>query len=188
MFHKALRYAKYTHPTKPVYWLKKKYWGQLNLERLDNWTFGDKQTGSYLLKFSWFPIERHTLVKGTASPDDPRLKDYWAKRQAAKAKDLTPSKQKLATRQHGQCPQCGESLFNDEELQLHHQQARSEGGTNSYRNLSLVHLLCHQHIHAKAQPKDGVSRCRKYNDQEHLASPERLKSKRRPKQEEEKEP
>ena len=76
MFYKALRYAKYTHPTKPIHWLKKKYWGRLNLDRLDSWTFGDKQTGKYLLKLSWFPIERHTLVKGTASPDDPRLKDY----------------------------------------------------------------------------------------------------------------
>ena len=66
MFHKALRYAKYTHPTKPIHWLKKKYWGQLNLDRLDFWTFGDKRTGKYLLKLNWFPIERHTLVKGTA--------------------------------------------------------------------------------------------------------------------------
>lgn len=188
MFHKALRYAKYTHPTKPIYWLKKKYWGQLNLDRLDVWTFGDKQTGTYLLKFSWFPIERHTLVKGTVSPDDPRLKDYWAKRQAAKAKDLTSSKQKIAKRQHGKCPECGESLFNDEERQIHHQQARSEGGTDSYSNLYLVHLLCHQHIHAKAQRKDSGARCQKYNDWEHLASPERPKPKRRQKQEEEKGP
>jgi len=63
--------------------------------------FGDKQTGGYLLKFSWFPIERHTLVKGTTSPDDPRLKDYWKERQAGSARDLTFSKQKLAKRQRG---------------------------------------------------------------------------------------
>jgi len=39
------------------------------------------------------------------------------KRQAAKARDLTSSKQKLAKRQKGRCRECGESLFNDEELQ-----------------------------------------------------------------------
>jgi polyisoprenoid-binding protein YceI len=115
------------------------------------WVFGDKQTGCYLLKFSWFPIERHTLVKGRSSPDDPALRDYWEKRQAAKAKDLTFSKQKLAKRQKGHCPECGESLFNDEELQVHHLLARSKGGKDSYSNLALVHLLCHQHIHAKTQ-------------------------------------
>ena len=57
-----------------------KYWGRFHRDRLDCWVFGDKHTGGYLLKFNWFPIERHTLVKGRSSPDDPRLKDYWAKR------------------------------------------------------------------------------------------------------------
>ena len=188
MFHKALRYAKYTHPTKPIHWLKKKYWGQLNLDRLDFWTFGDKRTGKYLLKLSWFPIERHTLVKGTASPDDPRLKDYWMQRQGAKVKDLTLSKQQIAKRQKGRCPVCGESLFNEEELQIHHQHTRAEGGTNTYNNLALVHLCCHQHIHAKAERKDSAACCQKYNDMEHLTALGRPKPKRRQKQEEEKEP
>lgn len=126
--------------------------------------FGDKQTGAYLLKFSWFPIERHVLVKGTSSPDDPHLADYWMKRQARLAKDLTLSKQKLAKRQKGRCPECGESLFNDEELQVHHLLARSQGGSDSYRNLACVHLLCHQHIHAVTQR--AMKECQPYNDQE----------------------
>ena len=91
MFYKADRYTRRMHPKKPKDWRHHKYWGRLKLDRLDPWVFGDKHTGAYLLKFSWFPIERHTLVKGTSSPDDPRLKDYWIKRQAAKAKDLTLS-------------------------------------------------------------------------------------------------
>ena len=151
MFHKADSYTKHTHRNKPKGWRHRKYWGRFNLERQDYWTFGDKQTGVYLLKFSWFPIERHTLVKGTASPDDPRLKDYWTKRQAAKGKDLTISKQKLAKKQKGRCPECGESLFNDEEIQVHHLLVRSRGGQNTYNNFVLVHLLCHQHIHAKTE-------------------------------------
>src|SRR6266702_8671202 len=127
MFYKADRYTRRTHPKKSKDWRHRKYWGRFQLDRLDPWVFGDKQTGGHLLKFSWFPIERHVLVKGRASPDDLRLKDYWMKRQAAKAKDLTFSKQKLAKRQHGQCPECGESLFNDEELQVHHLLTRSQG-------------------------------------------------------------
>src|SRR5262249_41849360 len=111
--------------------------------------------------------ERHTLVKGTSSPDDPRLKDYWAKRQAAKAKDLAFSKQQLVKRQQGRCPACGESLFNEEELEVHHLLARSQGGKDIYSNLVLVHLLCHQQLHAQA--KRDLSHCRSYNDQQVLA-------------------
>src|SRR3989454_6789604 len=183
MFQKADSYTKYTHRNKPKGWRHRKYWGRFNLERQDYWTFGDKQTGAYLLKFSWFPIERHTLVKGTASPDDPRLKDYWTKRQAAKGKDLTNSKQKLAKRQKGRCPECGESLFNDEEIQVHHLLARSRGGQNTYNNLVLVHLLCHQHIHAKTER--AMNDCQQYNDQEVLANDR--KTSRQSKQEEKKE-
>ena len=86
------------------------------------------------------------------------------KRQAAKAKDLTFSKQKLAKRQKGRCPECGESLFNDEELQVHHLLTRSQGGKSSYSNLALVHILCHQRIHAKTE---RVMRdCQQFNDRE----------------------
>jgi RNA-directed DNA polymerase len=164
MFYKADRYTRRMHPKKPTDWRHRKYWGRFQVERLDPWVFGDKQTGGHLLKFSWFPIERHVLVKGTVSPDDPRLKDYWMKRQAAKAKDLPFSKQKLAKRQQGRCPECGESLFNEEELQVHHLLARSQGGKNSYGNLALVHLLCHQQIHAKTQRT--MRDCQQFNDRE----------------------
>jgi RNA-directed DNA polymerase len=168
MFSKEDRYTRRAHPMKAGDWRHQRYWGRLHLERNDSWVFGDKQTGAYLLKFSWFPIERHTLVKGTSSPDDPRLKSYWMERQAAKAKDLTFSKQKLAKRQHGRCPQCGESLFNDEELQVHHLHARAEGGKNVYSNLVLVHLLCHQHIHAAS--KRVPSDCQEFNTRDPLAT------------------
>ena len=166
MFYKADRYTRRMHPKKSTDWRHRTYWGRFQLDRLDPWVFGDKPTGGHLLKFSWFPIERHVLVKGTASPDDSRLADYWAKRQTAKARDLTFSKQKLAKRQQGRCRQCGESLFNDEDLQVHHLLARSQGGKESYSNLVLVHLLCHQQIHAKTER--AMSDCRKYNDRELL--------------------
>jgi RNA-directed DNA polymerase len=183
MFYKEDRYTRRMHPKKPKDWRHRTYWGRFQLDRLDPWVFGDKHTGGHLLKFSWFPIERHVLVKGTASPDDPRLTDFWMKRQAAQAKDLTFSKQKLAKRQQGRCPECGESLFNDEELQVHHLLARSQGGKNTYSNLALIHLLCHQHIHAKTER--AMSDCQKYNDREVLTNAS--KTTRRSKRDEKKE-
>src|SRR5258708_2492271 len=164
MFYKEDRYTRRMHPKKPKDWRHRTYWGRFQLDRLDPWVFGDTQTGGHLLKFSWFPIERHVLGKGTASPDYPRLTNHWMKRQAAKAKDLTFSKQKLAKRQTGRCPECGESLFNDEELQVHHLLARSQGGKDNYGNLALVHLLCHQQIHAKTERR--MRDCQQFNDRE----------------------
>ena len=120
----------------------------------DKWVFGDKPSGQHLLKFQWFPIERHVLVKGGASADDPNLKEYWKQRNAAKTKDLTFSRQKIARRQKGVCPICGETLFNEEELHVHHKEAKSKGGKDHYGNLQLQHLYCHQQVHAKEAVKD----------------------------------
>jgi RNA-directed DNA polymerase len=149
MYHKQVRYAKRKHPTKSSKWLEAKYWGRLNLDRQDRWVFGDKKSGDYMLKFGWFKIERHILVKGKASADDPGLRDYWRKRELAKAKDFIPSRQKIARRQKGVCPVCRESLFNEEEVHLHHINPKANGGKDSYSNLELVHLYCHQQIHSK---------------------------------------
>jgi RNA-directed DNA polymerase len=184
MFSKADRYTRWMHPNKSKDWRHKKYWGSLHLDRQDRWVFGDKQTGGYLLKFRWFPIERHVLVKGRSSPDDPCLKDYWMKRQAAQAKDLSFSKQKLAKRQKGRCPECGESLFNDEELHVHHLLVRSHGGKSSYSNLALVHMFCHQQIHAKTERR--LQDCQQHNDRDLLTDTSTIA--RHLKQEEEKEP
>ena len=149
MFHRAFRYTKRTHPRKPWYWRKARYWGRLNRTRNDTWVFGDKRSGAYLLKFTWFRRTHHALVKGTASPDDPALRQYWEHRERHKAQLLPPSLHKLAQVQQGRCLVCGASLFNDEALHIHHRKPRSQGGGSDDRNLALVHLYCHQQIHSK---------------------------------------
>lgn len=148
MFRKQIRFVNHTHPTKSAKWKQAKYWGRLNLNRRDKWVFGDKQTGIHLLRFSWFPIQRHTLVKGNSSPDDASLKTYWQNRNQARIKEVSTSKQRIARQQKGVCPGCGESLFNGEEIHTHHKKPVSQGGTNGYANLQLLHLYCHQQVHA----------------------------------------
>jgi RNA-directed DNA polymerase len=156
MFYKEVRHVKRTHPHKPKKWQQRKYWGRLNLERQDHWVFGNKHTGQHLLKYGWFPIERHILVKGTSSSDDPVLKDYWQKRNAMKVTDLPPSRQKIAKKQKGICPVCKNTLFNDEELHVHHKKPKAKGGKDNYGNLVLVHSFCHQQIHAREDVKDEL--------------------------------
>jgi RNA-directed DNA polymerase len=148
MFIREIRYVNHAHPKQSNRWKRNHYWGNFQRERADNWCFGDVRTKAYLFRFSWFPIERHVLVAGRASPDDPRLRAYWEQRSAAQATDVTPGKQKLAHRQEGKCPVCRESLFNGEELHAHHLEPRRKGGANTYANLQLVHLYCHQQLEA----------------------------------------
>lgn len=147
MFRRECRYANHTHPNKNNGWRRNKYWGRLNLNRKDSWVFGDKYSGDHLLKFTWFEIDRHIIVQGKSSPDDPSLTEYWEKREKAKAKQLSPSIQKLAQKQGCVCPICGQSLFNGEETHKHHKIPKNQGGKDTYANLELVHLLCHQQIH-----------------------------------------
>lgn len=64
MMKRAIRYARRNHPKKPAYWMKARYFGRLNPKRTDSWVFGDKASGMHLLKFAWFKIERHVLVRG----------------------------------------------------------------------------------------------------------------------------
>jgi RNA-directed DNA polymerase len=158
MFMRECHYAKHTHPGRSSKWRTERYWGRLNKKRKDNWVFGDKHSGMYLLKYKWAKIERHYKVKGTASPDDPSLKEYWKERTKAKSKELPPSYQKIAQNQDHVCPICGEALYNDEELQKDHIQPRGKGGKESYENYQLLHKDCHKQKTAVEQSKREPTR------------------------------
>jgi RNA-directed DNA polymerase len=110
------KWAKHSHPNKPKHWIVDKYFGRFNNARRDRWVFGDRESGAYLLKFSWTKIVRHQLVKGTASPDDPTLSQYWTDR---RRKGPPPAAGKatlyLIQRQQGRCPLCRGFLLHAEQ-------------------------------------------------------------------------
>src|SRR5262249_51169690 len=155
MYDREVRYAKRRHPNKSRHWMARKYWGVPVWRRKDRWVFGDKASGAYRLRFSWFRHKQHVMVKGTASPDDARLKGYWEERRKCNSSDLSRTDQKLAQRQGWTCPVCGDDLLNGEELHRHHWQQRREGGTDEPANLVLLHLYCHQQIHLR-DPKSAA--------------------------------
>jgi RNA-directed DNA polymerase len=158
MFRRECRYVSFSHPGRPRKWTQRRYWGKLAEERNDHWVFGDKSTGAYLPKYAWTKIVRHVKVKGRASPDDPSLKEYWKERSKAGAKDLRPSYQKIAQTQDHTCPICGETLYNDEELQKDHVQPRHRGGSDSYDNYQLLHADCHKQKTAVERTKREPTR------------------------------
>lgn len=91
MFHRQVRYVRRVHKGKNWDWLRAKYWSLKHPTRRDRWVFGSSVTGRHLEKFRWMRIQRHTLVKGAASPDDPALQEFWVKRGERKRRSRVAS-------------------------------------------------------------------------------------------------
>lgn len=85
-------WCKRRHPKKNMGWIKGKYFRTIDGK---DWTFFAKDTTSganreavYLTDISRLPIERHCKVKGSASPDDSSLINYWIARRKRQHKHL----------------------------------------------------------------------------------------------------
>jgi RNA-directed DNA polymerase len=109
------KWARWRHRNKPRRWVVARYFGKFNKFRNDHWVFGDRDSGGYLVKFSWTGIERHVPVKGGASPDDPALASYWAERRKKVKLPLDRYTLRLLARQAGLCPLCGDHLLSAEQ-------------------------------------------------------------------------
>jgi RNA-directed DNA polymerase len=106
------KWARRRHPNKPRRWVTARYFGAFHPTRRDRWVFGDRDSGAYLTKFSWTKIVRHVLVQAWASPDDPALEGYWAKRRhKRKIPPVDEHAARLLRAQGGRCPSCGEFLL-----------------------------------------------------------------------------
>ncbi len=105
------KWARYSHANMSRHWVVDRYFGQFNRSRQARWVFGDRNSGAYLLKFSWTRIVRHQMVPGRASPDDPTLAEYWSRRRQRSAPPLDSISLRLLKAQHGRCPLCGGLLL-----------------------------------------------------------------------------
>jgi len=142
------------HPNKGSQWVFRKYF---RTHRGRTWTFATNvidRTGNQkalaLVRLETISIQRHTKVKGTASPDDPSLRDYWQHRQTRYGKtywDKGSKYFKVAQSQNWRCPVCQDALFNGEALHTHHRQLVKDGGTDAEENLIHLHQPCHYYLH-----------------------------------------
>lgn len=149
------RWAKRRHPNKGSRWVMRKYF-----KPRGNYTYvfygktKDRRGEDKLIfleKASKIHIERHVLVKGVNSPDDPSLSKYWEERCKNTGKKYWEKgslKYQVAENQKWKCPVCGENLFNGEDLQMHHKIKVTDGGTDGADNLAHLHKACHRHIHS----------------------------------------
>ena len=111
LWHITYKWATWCHENKPKRWIAGRYFGKFNKFRNDHWVFGDRDSGAYMVRFSWTAIERHVPVKGAASPDDPALASYWAERRKKVKPPLDGYSLHLLSRQDGLCPLCGDHLL-----------------------------------------------------------------------------
>jgi len=107
----ALKWATHRHRNKPKKWIADRYFGRFHPHRKDRWVLGDRDSGVYLLKFSWTRIVRHQMVTAWSSPNDPALADYWASRRRKHKPPLGQYAVFQLQRQHGRCPLCGDYLL-----------------------------------------------------------------------------
>lgn len=82
---KALwQWCRRRHPNKTLHWIADKYFTMTAGNRWRFFARTKTDTGEtrtiYLSKISKIPIRRHVKVKGSASPDDPSLREYWSMR------------------------------------------------------------------------------------------------------------
>jgi RNA-directed DNA polymerase len=149
IFWKVRRWISKTHPNQSYGWRNRRYWGEHPAYPGSRWSFVDQTTGMVLYRSGYTRIQRHVLIRGDASPDNPELTGYFEQRNRVSRQigDYPLSAQRIILLQRANCPHCGQSLFNGEEIHIHHKTPRHQGGTNHASNLMAVHLVCHAQIH-----------------------------------------
>ena len=150
MWKRQMRFARRRHPNKHWWWCKKRYWGKIKGWN-DKWVFVDTYSHKelFLWKLAWTPIKRHILVKGRSSPDDPTLRIYWQQRQANHSKYLFKLRSILWRKQKGKCLVCYDNIDNGEPIHIHHLKPKKMGGSESLKNLAMIHAECHRQVHSK---------------------------------------
>lgn len=106
------KWARHSHPNKPARRVTRRHFGKFCKSRQDQWVSGDRDSGAYLIRFSWTNIVRHQMVRGTSSRGDPALTGYWAgRRRKGIPRPMDTASLRLLESQHGCCPLCGELLL-----------------------------------------------------------------------------
>ena len=108
------KWAVRSHANKPKSWVLARYFGKFNKARQERWVFGDRQGGSYMHRFAWTNIVRHQTVWQGASPDDPALSEFWARRRRKPVLPINNTSLWLLKAQDGCCPICKTPLFADQ--------------------------------------------------------------------------
>jgi len=97
-----------------------------------------------ILSLGRITIKRVRLKRLELNPYLSINKEYFLKYKERKI--LSAVKEKLFKKYDHLCSICGQSLHNNEEIEIHHIKPRSEGGSNRLSNLMPLHNMCHKKV------------------------------------------
>jgi RNA-directed DNA polymerase len=136
-----MRWARARHSNKGKQWVVKKYWHRREKR---NWVFASPK-GAEMRVHSKTNIQRHTKVRGTASPYDGKML-YWSQRLKTHPM-MHESKARLLQKQQGKCRWC-ELHFKDEDI-LEVDHIDRNRNNNDLSNKMLLYRHCHDERHSQ---------------------------------------
>jgi len=153
VWRKLWRWCKRRHPRKPMRWIFRKYF---TYKEKVKGIFYSQETGLRLIQISKIPIVRFKKNKSgmRIHAGDKETIEYWKEREFKNALSQIYSVkvEKLLQKQKGICPCCEKPITKEEitrkEVETHHLEPRSEGGSEKLNNLRLLHIHCHKKIHS----------------------------------------
>lgn len=133
---RLLRWGYRKHNNKGRRWVARKYW---KFGDGIKWTFASQE--NELIIHALTPITRHTKVKKDASIYDGNI-IYWAKRNSSNP-NLPIKVKRLMKSQNGKCNECKLTFLDGDNIECDHITPKYAGGKDTYENLQLLHLHCH---------------------------------------------
>ncbi len=150
-FWKLWKWGVKRHETKGRKWLKAKYFQTESFSHKKenksvdkNWIFATTIDGNIdkrLISHAETKISKFVKIKGNSSPYDGNTV-YWSTRLGRNP--LMPQrKAKLLKTQKGKCNWCKLTFRHEDVIEVDHIIPTSNGGTDYYKNLQLLHRHCH---------------------------------------------
>lgn len=139
---RLITWGRSRHPNKGIKWVTRKYF---KTKGNNPWSFATWEKGlrhtAHLAQYKETPIIRHEKVKGQCSPYDGNLV-YWSNRMG-KHPEMAIRTAKLLKLQKGKCQHCGLTFRDGDQFNIDHIIPLSQGGSDIYDNLQLLHKHCH---------------------------------------------
>lgn len=142
IWQRIWKWAKRRHPRKGRKWIVSKYFPLVDKARFGTTNRWQLREGNlYLSRHIDTKIEKHYPLKGEASVYDGD-DSYWIKRLKSYP-TFNNRTLRLLKRQQCKCPQCGFTLRITQNWEIDHCIALIDGGSDTERNMQLIHEHCH---------------------------------------------
>jgi 5-methylcytosine-specific restriction endonuclease McrA len=136
-----MRYACNRHKSKGKKWIIKKYFHTFEGRK---WIFATPDRASRLKLYSKrVGQNRYVKVTKGKSPYDGDTR-YWNNRWKSSA---SPTQRTLHDQQNGKCAWCKGNIYTGQVVEIDHIVPKKDGGSNTIKNLRLVHGHCHDQVH-----------------------------------------